>query len=180
MKTRLSDFVGQIRDERKLGHEVPDFDPANGNEGARYLFVLEAPGPQAVKRGIVSFRNPDQTARNFRRQLEQAQIVDKDIAIWNIVPWYVGNQERTRIRAVQGEEVAIGTRYLKQLLDLLPELRCIVLVGGAARKAHVTLSAATAVRILSCHHPSPRVMNLLPAAEAENVEVFRFMRGTTT
>ncbi len=180
MKQALPSFVEKIRTEQQLGREVPDFDPNNGNEGARYLFVLEAPGPKPIETGVVSFDNPDQTARNFRDQLERAKIDRKDIAVWNIVPWYVGNEEKTRIRAVLRDEVSVGTEYLKQLLQLLPALRCIVLVGGAARKAHVPLSAATTARILSCHHPSPRAMNLLPSAATENIEVLRFMRVTTT
>jgi hypothetical protein len=119
----LSSFVKRIRAEQHLGCEVPDFDPNNGNEAARYLFILEAPGPKAVETGQVSFDNPDQTARNFRDQLEQAQMSRKDIAVWNIVPWYVGNEERTQIRAVLRDEVSVGTEYLKQLLKLLGGLK---------------------------------------------------------
>jgi uracil-DNA glycosylase len=180
MESPLSAFVGRIRSENQLGREIPDFDPGNGNEIAKYLFVLEAPGPKAVETGYISFENPDQTARNFREQLEVAQISRDEIVIWNIVPWYVGNEARTQIRRVQRDETALGTQYLLQLVKLLPNLRCIVLVGGAARRAHVPLSAATTARILSCHHPSPRAMNLQPSARAENVEVFRFMRISTT
>ena len=180
MKSSLSAFVDRIRAEQQLGREVPDFDPNNGNETAKYLFVLEAPGPKAVETGFVSFDNPDQTAKNFRDQLEKAQINRSDIVVWNIVPWYVGNEEKTQIRSVQRDEISVGSEYLRQLLKLLPELRCIVLVGGAARKAHVPLSSATAVRIISCHHPSPRAMNLQPSAQAENIEVFKFMRISTT
>ena len=180
MKSPLCAFVDRIRAEQQLTREVPDFDPNNGNETAKYLFVLEAPGPKAVETGLVSFDNPDQTAKNFRDQLEKAQINRSDIVVWNIVPWYVGNEEKTQIRAVQRDEISVGSEYLRQLLKLLPELRCIVLVGGAARKAHVALSSATAVRIISCHHPSPRAMNLQLSAQAENIEVFKFMRVSTT
>ena len=153
MKSPLAVFVDRVRSERQLGREVPDFDPNNGNETAKYLFVLEAPGPKAVETGFVSFDNPDQTAKNFRDQLEKAQISRSDMVVWNIVPWYVGNAEKTQIRAVQRNEVSVGSAYLRQLLKLLPNLRCIVLIGGAARRAHVPLSSATAVRIISCHHP---------------------------
>ena len=180
MKSPLSVFVDRVRSERQLGREVPDFDPSNGNEAAQYMFVLEAPGPKAVETGFVSFDNPDQTAKNFRDQLEKAQINRSEIVVWNIVPWYVGNEEKTKIRGVHSNEISVGTEYLRQLLKLLPNLRCIVLVGGAARRAHVPLSSATAVRIISCHHPSPRAMNLQPSAQAENIEVFKFMRVSTT
>jgi uracil-DNA glycosylase len=60
----LERFVQKIRSEQGLSTEVPGFDPLNGNENARFLFVLEAPGPKAVKKtGVISFDNPDQTAR---------------------------------------------------------------------------------------------------------------------
>ena len=96
MNSPLSVFVDRIRTEQRLGREVPDFDPDNGNETAKYLFVLEAPGPKAVETGFVSFENPDQTARNFRDQLEKAQINRSEIVVWNIVPWYVGMKRRLR------------------------------------------------------------------------------------
>ena len=179
MKPPLVRFVNKIRAEHP-GRDVPNFDPDNGNETAKYLFVLEAPGPKAIQTGYISFDNPDRTAKNFRDQLNQAQINRNEIAVWNIVPWYVGNEAKTRIRAVQSTEIAVGTGYLLQLLKQLPDLRCIVLVGGAARKAHVSLSAATAVRILSCHHPSPQAMNPFPSAGAENIEVFKFMKFSST
>jgi uracil-DNA glycosylase len=174
--TLLSSYVQAIRIEKRLSVEVPDFDPNNGNETAKYLFILEAPGPKAVKSGYVTFDNPDLTASNLKSQLQAAKIDRSEIAVWNIVPWYVGNEDKSRIRAVMGTEVEEGIRYLLRLLQLLPNLRCIVLVGGAARKAHVPLSAATTSRILSCHHPSPRAMNLLPTAAAENVAVFKNMQ----
>ncbi len=67
MPTRsLTDLVERLRSEQRLHDEVPGFDPKNGNELARYLFVLEAPGPQAIKTGSISFDNPDRTAANFR------------------------------------------------------------------------------------------------------------------
>jgi siroheme synthase (precorrin-2 oxidase/ferrochelatase) len=58
---------------------------------------------------------------------------------------------------------------------LLEKLEAIVLVGTAARKAHVFLSAKTDVRILSCHHPSPKVKNFSPETTHENVEVMKAM-----
>jgi len=177
MNKKLSELVEQIRVDRKIAAEVPGFDPLNGNELARFLFVLEAPGPKAVKTGYVSFDNPDQTARNFRRQLERAGIQRKDIAVWNIVPWYLGNEEGTLIRAATAKDVKDGLPYLAGVIDCIPGLRCIVLVGGAARQAHVFLSHTTSVHILSCHHPSPQAQNKNSAASDENVAVFSRMRA---
>lgn len=171
---RLERFVGKIRQERKLTNEVPGFDPTNGNENAQYLFLLEAPGGKAVTSGFVSLDNEDQTARNFKAQLKKANINRSDIVIWNVVPWYLGN--RSRIRAANSKDVEQGLKYLDDLLGKLKKLKCIVLVGGAARKAHIHLSYTTSVRILSCYHPSPKVINNVPAAMNENIKVFKALK----
>lgn len=137
----LSELVERIRSDMNLTVEVPGFDPMNGNEQARFLFVLEAPEAKAVKTGCISFDNPDQTARNFKAHLTGAGIERADIAIWNIVPWYLGNQEGTRIRAATAADTKQGLKYLSAVIDSMPKLHAIVLVGGAARQAHVHLSS---------------------------------------
>lgn len=173
----FAQVVDSIRRDLGLTREVPDFDSQNGNESGRFLLVLEAPGPKAIKTGHVSIDNPDVTARNLRAQLESAGVNRRDIAIWNVVPWYLGNADQSRIRPAQGTDVAGGAAYLLRVVELMPNLQCIVLVGGAARRAHILLSARTTVRILSCHHPSPKVMNANPSAADENIAVFSFMLG---
>ena len=172
-------LVNRIRKEKNLSNEVPGFDPKNGNERAKYLFLFEAPGARAVKTGQISFENPDPTARNFRSQLAAAGITREEIALWNTVPWYIGNKERTSIRAAKGADVQAGIKYLKPLVSAMTNLRCIVLVGGAARKAHVFLSHVTTARIVSCHHTSARVKNSSPKAAKENIDVFRFVKQST-
>jgi uracil-DNA glycosylase len=177
----LSELVNQIRTERNLKPEdVPGFDPLNGNQRAKYLFLLEAPGPKAIKTGRISFDNPDPAAKNFKRQLDDAGINREEIVIWNIVPWYIGNADRTAIRAANSDDVEAGKVYLKPLVALLPDLKCIVLVGSVARKAaHMLLSRITTARIVCCHHPSARVVNLHPEKHQENIELFRFLKTTT-
>jgi len=179
MSDTLAALVQRIRAEQGLDREVPGFDPRNGNERAKFLFVLEAPGAKAVATGVVSLDNPDQTARNFRSQLQQAGVSRDDIAIWNVVPWYIGNAGKTKIRAARTSDAKLGLEYLSAVVAALPNLKCIVLVGGAARQAHVHLSHQTAARMLSCHHPSPRAQNTNRAASQENVAVFRFMLATS-
>lgn len=176
----FSELVKQIKDKQGLDHEVPGFDPKNGNEAARFLFLLEAPGPRAIQTGYVSLNNPDPTARNFQNQLRQAGIEAKDIAVWNVVPWYLGDEERKKIRGATALDVRSALKYLEALVASMPRLECIVLVGGAARKAHVFLSQATTARILSCHHPSAQALNANPFAAEENVAVLRFMKQTAT
>lgn len=172
-------LVNRIRVEQDLTIEVPGFDPQNGNERAKYLFLLEAPGPKALKTGQISFDNPDPTARNLREQLAAASITREEIAVWNIVPWYIGNETGTSIRPANGSDVRAGIAYLPPLIAAMPNLSCIVLVGGAARQAHMFLSRMSAARIVSCHHPSVRVLNTNPEAATENIELFRFIKATT-
>jgi len=171
----LGRIVERIRSEKQLSREVPGFDPNNGNEKARFLFVLEAPGPKAVESGIISLGNKDQTAKNFRTQLVDAGVKPSDIALWNVVPWYLGKEDISKIRGAKSTDVKQGLEYLTAVVAAIENLQCIVLVGGAARQAHIHLSHNTTARILSCHHPSPKVQNTVEGATKENVDVFRFM-----
>ena len=136
----LQSFVAQIRAEQRLTDEVPGFDPGNGNAAARFLFVLEAPGPRAVETGVVSFENPDATARNFRAQLAAAGVARADIAIWNVVPCYLGESDRSRIRPAIGRDIAVGvTRHLSE-------------AGKSA--AHLWAIEAHAIALRGCTEPS--------------------------
>jgi uracil-DNA glycosylase len=91
------------------------------------------------------------------------------------VPWYIGNNEKTKIRAARNSDIKPCLEYLAQVIALMPKLECIVLVGGAARQAHVFLSQRTRARILSCHHTSRTVKNTMPEAKEENIAVFKHM-----
>ncbi len=172
----FSNLVKKIREEN-TGKKVPGFEPKNGNERAKYLFLLEAPGPKAVNSDKISLDNQDPTAKNFQKQLDQAGIPREEIAIWNIVPWYLGNESGTAIRATNNKDFEAGMKYLQPLISAMPNLCCIVLVGGVARKSHIYLSKMTAARILTCHHTSARVTNL--DARQHNIEVFSYMKKTT-
>lgn len=153
---------------------VPGFEPRNGNASARFLFLLETPGRQATT--SVSQYNDDPTARNFQSMLKVAGIEDSDIAIWNVVPWYLGDD-----RAAQpptATDIREGIGWLIKALPCFENLQCIVLVGASARRAHIELSKVTTARILSCHHPSPKVMSTNPNAYDDNIAVLTHMRKT--
>jgi uracil-DNA glycosylase len=169
---RFTNLVRQIRAERGPDAQVPGFDPSNGNEHAKYLFLLEAPGPRAVQSGIISLDNPDPTAENFRVQLSRAGITRDEIAIWNIVPWYIGIVAGNGIRAAAAADVQEGMKYLEPLIAAMSNLQCVVLVGGAARRAHMHLSRITTARIVTCHHPSARAHARNQQATNENIELF--------
>lgn len=171
----LDRVVRRIRSHHGLNNEVPGFDPANGNESARILFLFEAPGPGAVKSGIVSFENNDPSARNFKKQLGAAGILREQIAVWNTVPWYIGAVERRRIRAAARTDIDAGIKHLGPVLRAMPNLEFVVLMGAVARRAHVFLSRTTSARIVSCHHTSARVHASNPAAARENIQVLWYI-----
>lgn len=172
MFTETVEKIRLIKGEKN----VPGFDPNNGNENARYLYLLEAPGPGSVKSGYISFDNNDATARNLSAQLAAAGIDRSEIAIWNAVPWYLGKEDFSKIRSPKPTEIIEAQNYLVEVIDRMPVLKCIVLVGAQARRMHLFLSAKVSVRILTCHHTSSQVANRNSAAAQENIEIFRKMK----
>src|SRR5690349_6856842 len=83
----LSDFVKAIRSDC-ASRIIPDFDPWDGGINAECLFLLEAPGRNALK--FVSRNNNDETAKNFFKLNTEAKLPRKRTVSWNIVPWYIG------------------------------------------------------------------------------------------
>src|SRR5258708_7194323 len=61
----LTEFVEALRAEVGVAAIVPDFDPWDGGIDAEILYLLEAPGPQAVASSFISRNNPDESAKNF-------------------------------------------------------------------------------------------------------------------
>jgi hypothetical protein len=73
----LCTYLETLRVERP-GHDFPAFDPVDGGVQARVLFLLEAPGPQAVNSTFISRNNPDPTARNMCELQDAAGIKRSD------------------------------------------------------------------------------------------------------
>lgn len=96
----LSALVHQVREDFGPEATVPFFDPADGGIHVEVLFLLEAPGPKATN--FISRNNPDQTAENFFWLNREAELDRKRTVMWNVVPMYIGNEEKTRIRAAKG------------------------------------------------------------------------------
>jgi uracil-DNA glycosylase len=165
----LVEYLEAIRLEQ-LGLELPCFDPCDGGICARALFLLEAPGPKAVGSAFISRNNPDQTAKNMGELLQVAGIARGDTLIWNIVPWYVG--DGSRIRAVNSQDIEHALPYLRGLLNLLPNLKVIVLVGKKAQSATAGIRQLTSLPIMGTYHPSPRVFNVWPEKKEQTQAVF--------
>jgi len=159
--TPLAEFVRRLRVKMGPCAAIPFIDPWDGGIEAKVLFLLEAPGAKARNSGFVSMNNPDETAKNFFEISREAKIDRKRLIIWNTVPWYIGSD--TRIRPANLTDIASGIESLADLIQLLPKLRAIVLVGGKAQKAtkHIR-RVAPHLEIFPCPHPSPMFVNRKP------------------
>jgi len=160
----LTEFARTIRAER-VGRDVPNFDPLDGGKDAECLFVLEAPGPKARDTRFVSRNNPDPTAKNWFKLNQAANIARKRTILWNIVPWYLGDGQR--IRPPTRDERDEGLNYLLQLIEKLPALRIVVLVGGQAGRVRDDLADRLNLANRCCHlegmpHPAQLFINRHP------------------
>ncbi len=156
----LTDFVARMRAERGPQAKIPDFDPSDGGAEAQVLLVMEAPGPKAIQTGFVSCDNPDGTAGNLKRFLQEAGLARRECVLWNIVPWHVSdglmNVNPT------STDVQEGLPYLRRLLPLLPRRRAVVLVGRKTQSVAGQLPLSASVRVFRCSHPSPQHVNRHP------------------
>lgn len=104
----LRDFVRDLRIETGYGVRIPHFDPLDGGNRARVLFLMEAPGPKAVASGFISRDNPDPTARNLKNLLVEAGLSARKprCGIWcpgilatKVAPKFVRRPKRIREKA---------------------------------------------------------------------------------
>jgi uracil-DNA glycosylase len=167
----LNAFAAALRAELGDSYQIPGFDPQDGGVDARALFLLEAPGPKAVVSGLISQDNPDPSARNMARLLAEAGFHRGDVVLWNVVPWYVGKGHK--IRPVNLDDLRQAIPYLLRLLDLLPCLRVIVLVGRKAQAVRADIGRMTSVPLVDSYHPSNLVLNRAPSRFNEILDSFR-------
>ncbi|TSD56812.1 uracil-DNA glycosylase [Variovorax sp. KBS0712] len=167
----LAERIGASRD---APDGVPRFDPLDGGINARVLLLQEAPGPRAVGSGFISSDNPDQTAANARHACESAGLSRRDVVRWNAVPWYLGNEEGTKIRPATREDVKRAEPWLAELLQLLSRLQVVVLMGkNAQRLAPVLKRIAPHLRVERTPHCSPLALNYSLDRRTELIETLR-------
>ena len=149
---------------------VPFFDPNNGGADASVLFLLEAPGPKAMD--FVSQENNDQTAANMHRLMDASGLKPCDVVLWNVVPFYIGAADRSKLRAARQGDLDAGRPWLVELFRLLSQLKVVVLLG---RKAHSARDLVKALRpdvcLMEGWHPSPLAMNREPGRWQQLLDV---------
>ncbi len=81
-----------------------------------------------------------------------------------------------RIWPVTRDDIQKALPYLQELLNLLPHLQVIVLVGRKAESATKAIQTMTALRtalqIVPTYHPSARVFNVWPDRKRQTQEKF--------
>lgn len=152
----LTAFTALLR-KRGCG-EVPEFDPLDGGINARILFLFEKPGPMTADAGgsgFISRNNDDPTAEATFKFMEQAGIPRELTITWNVIPWWNGT------RKVTGQELREGVACVRELTELLPKLRAVVMVGRKAAKAARHLDGS-GLALFTSAHPSPLVKAKYP------------------
>ncbi len=158
---RLKELVKAMRDATGYGENIPHFDPMDGGVEARCLFLFEAAGGEAVESGFVSHNNDDPSAHKFFC-INNDENFDRRLTVsWNIVPWALREDGRTRgrNRKPKADEIQKGLGHLEKLLELLEDLEVVVLCGASAQKATQYLYVNhPALCVLHAPHPSPQSM----------------------
>jgi uracil-DNA glycosylase len=173
----LSDFVRRMRSsfDGDDTDGIPWFDPADAGVDAQVLLLLEAPGGRAVGSGFVSSDNPDPTARNLWELREASGLGRDQVLIWNIVPWYVGEKDWSKIRSADRNDIEGGSKYLEQLLSMLPDLRVIVTMGVPARAGWEKLPSFVIEQYHTIYtwHPSAQSLNPHPERRGAILQAFK-------
>lgn len=166
----VAPLMAWVRTLRDHGYQVPNVDPNDGGIRARVLLLLESPGPKAVVSGFVSRDNPDPSARNMGRALDQAGLRRSDVLLWNIVPYCVSTAEQNKNATMA--DVRRAARYTSQLFDLIPALKVIVFCGGVAKRGREYLTIPKRLIKLETYHSGAQAYNR-PALREHVHEVFQ-------
>ena len=168
----LNEYVRRIRQGVGAEKQIPFFDPLDGGIAATCLYLLEAPGARAVSSGFISRNNPDESAKNFYELNREAGIPREGTVTWNIVPWYIGTGQK--IRPARSEDLAAGLPHLMELLQLLPALRIVVIMGHKPTFAERHIKTARPdMEIVRSPHPSPLYVNHHPNNRDNILRIFR-------
>lgn len=154
---RLIDELGE-RDD--AGH--PPYIAAMywGNE-APVLSLLRDPGPMAggpKGSGFLCVENDDPSAERLWHFLAEAGIDPRDVVPWNAYPWYI-NAKPTRA------QLAAGVDPLMRIIELMPRLQTVLLLGKDAQQAWPLLMAKhgeaiqqRGIAVFSTFHPSRQAL----------------------
>lgn len=139
---------------------VPYVDPQLGGVDATVLALLDNPSTKAeagTGSGLLSLENDDPTARKSATHYNEYGLTPGEVVHWNVAPAPVAG---ARNGSSTDAERARGARWLPELLELLPNLRVVLLMGANARDGwrRSWLTPAGIVIPTQVPHPSDRGM----------------------
>ncbi len=147
----LTHYVNYLRKELKKEDGIPYFDPYDGGTHARVLYVQQSPGRVSAKTTrFISRNNPDRKAKETFRLHHEAGLKRSDTVLWNIIPWYRQPGENICKR-----DRLEGMKYLNDLMDLLSNLKALVLAGRQAQQAFEESNQELPFQVIYCNIPSP-------------------------
>lgn len=161
-------YVDEIR---TLGRGwVPYVAPIHGGVQARVLSILRDPGPatrDGTGSGFICVENNDGSAALQADLLDTVGVSPFELLPWNAYPWYIN-------RAPRAPELDQGVEALVQVIDLMPELRVVLLQGRDSQKAwrRLVRCRPAAVRgrdllVIETYHPSPQALFARDADERQ-------------
>ena len=166
----------ELRSDLIPNPDLPDFDPCDGGVHARCLFLLESPGRQARSTGFVSMNNPDPTAANWLSILREATVPRDVTALWNAVPWYVGDTQR--LGRITAAHVKRASNLIPGLIHNFPQLQAVVFVGrNSARLMPAVSEARPDLKLLRCPHPSQQNLNCRPEARSQMLTTLKDLQA---
>lgn len=124
----INHLVDDLRQDFLRGW-APYVAPIYGGIHARLLSLLRDPGPktrQGEGSGFLSMENDDPTAEMINAYFTEAGISANEVIPWNAYPWYINRQPTAH-------ELEAGIDPLRRLIDLLPNLKVVMIHGGDAK-----------------------------------------------
>lgn len=159
------------------GRWAPYVAPTYGGVRARVLLHLQDPGPATDRErgsGFLCHQNDDPSAQLLAESLDNAGLDASSVITWNAYPWFRTDQRAGPLAS----QIVDGLDPLHRLLQLLPELRAILLMGAKAqdswRRYEARHPVLTAVPARSTLHTSRRgITNGGQHSRGEGIERLR-------
>jgi uracil-DNA glycosylase len=153
----LNQLVDRIEADTGLDN-LPYIDPLFGGVAAELLFVLKAPegdaSPELHDRRFLSWDNDDAGAANFFRTCAAYGLDRRRCTAWNACPFPIKGDTPSRFELGRAEP------YTRRMLELLPQLRVVVLLGRPAQHAWMKMAlTGPDVQLVHGASPSPPGIN---------------------
>ena len=184
----LNQLVERLRDQSGLF--VPFVAAEHGGIDAPILSVLRDPGKATSATGVLSVSNPDPTSRRQRELMSEVGLEPQELTPWNAYP-FAWDAELDG--PLTPEAVARGAVILAEVIDLMTNLRVLLLQGQEARWAWAMVQAFLpsmqdpAFEVVQTCHPlgtRGRTAEATAANKAEQLGQWRLgrrvMRGDDT